>query len=83
MKAVNYSELRQNLKTHMDQVYQDHEPLIVTRKQNQNVVLISLDDYNSLTETQYLLSNQANANHLIQSLDDARAGNTIKKDLLK
>lgn len=55
MNAINYTELRLNLKTYMDNVYQDHEPLIITRKDNQNMVLMSLDDYNSITETQYLL----------------------------
>lgn len=83
MNAVNYTDLRQNLKSHMDSVYQDHEPLIVTRKDNQNVVLISLDDYNSLTETQYLLSSQNNANRLLRSLSDARNGNTFQKDLIE
>lgn len=83
MNAVNYTELRQNLKSHMDRVYQDHEPLIVTRKDNQNVVLISLEDYNSLTETQYLLSSQTNANRLLRSLSDARSGKTIDKELIE
>ncbi|QEN04355.1 type II toxin-antitoxin system prevent-host-death family antitoxin [Thiospirochaeta perfilievii] len=83
MNAVNYTDLRQNLKSHMDSVYQDHEPLIVTRKDNQNVVLISLEDYNSLTETQYLLSSQNNANRLLRSLSDARNGNTFTKELIE
>ncbi len=83
MNAVNYTDLRQNLKSHMDSVYQDHEPLIVTRKDNQNVVLISLDDYNSLTETQYLLSSQNNANRLLRSLSDARNGKTLHKDIIE
>jgi antitoxin YefM len=80
---VNYTDLRQNLKSHMDNVYQDHEPLIVTRKDNQNVVLISLDDYNSLTETQYLLSSQNNANRLLRSLSDARNGQSFEKELIE
>ena len=82
MKAVNYSELRQNLKTHMDQVFQDHEPLIITRKKNENLVLISLDDYNSLIETQYLLSTEANTEHLRRSLDQARSEELVKRDLI-
>ncbi len=83
MNAVNYTDLRQNLKSHMDSVYQDHEPLIVTRKDNQNVVLISLDDYNSLIETQYLLSSQNNANRLRRSLSDARNGKTFQKEIIE
>ena len=67
----------------MDKVYHDHEPLIVTRKNNENVVLISLDDYNSLTETQYLLSSSNNADHLMNSLQSARAGKSFKKELIE
>ncbi|MBN2834784.1 MAG: type II toxin-antitoxin system prevent-host-death family antitoxin [Candidatus Delongbacteria bacterium] len=83
MNAINYTDLRQNLKSYMDSVYKDHEPLIVTRKDNQNVVLISLEDYNSLTETQYILSSQNNANRLLRSLSDARNGKTFTKELIE
>ncbi len=67
----------------MDKVYHDHEPLIVTRKNNENVVLISLDDYNSLKETQYLLSSKNNAEHLMKSLQSARSGKTLRKELIE
>jgi antitoxin YefM len=67
----------------MDKVYHDHEPLIITRKDNENVVLISLDDYNSLTETQYLLSSKNNAEHLKKSLQSARAGKSVRKELIE
>ena len=83
MNAVNYTDLRQHLKIHMDKVYEDHEPLIVTRKNNQNVVMISLDDYNSLTETQYLLSSEKNAIRLKKSLEDARNGNAALHELIE
>jgi antitoxin YefM len=43
MDAVNYSDLRQNLKKYLDYVYNDHEPLIVTRKNNENVVILSIN----------------------------------------
>ena len=83
MNAVNYTDLRRNLKARMDKVYHDHEPLIITRKDNENLVMISLDDYNSLTETQYLLSSKRNTEHLMESLNSARSGKTIKKDLIE
>ena len=83
MNAINYSDLRRNLKARMDQVYQDHEPLIVTRKDNENLVMISLDDYNSLTETQYLLSSEKNAEHLMKSLQSARSGKSFEKELIE
>jgi antitoxin YefM len=58
----------------MDHVYEDHETLIVTRKNSENIVLLSLDDYNSLIETQYLLSTKANTAHLLQSLEQLEEG---------
>lgn len=67
----------------MDQVCEDHDPLIITRKNNQNVVLLSLDDYNSILETQYLLSTKANTEHLINSLADAKAGKVFEKELIE
>lgn len=81
MNALNYTDLRQNLKTHMDTVCDNHEPLIVTRKDNRNVVMMSLEDYNSLTETQYLLSTQANAERLMRSVNDARNGCLLFNEL--
>ncbi len=81
MNAVNYSELRRNLKTYMDQVNDDHTPLIITGKKK--VVMISLNDYNSLMETQYLLSSKKNTERLMSSLEKARSGKTFSKPLLE
>ena len=83
MNAVNYSDLRKNLKSYMDRVYQDREPLIITRKNNENVVMISITEYNSLVETDYLLSSEANARHLIESVDSARRGESIERHLIE
>ena len=83
MEAINYSELRRNLKSHLDRVYNDHDPLIITRKDNENVVVISLEDYNSLAETQYLLSTKANTEHLMRSLEESSSGRTESKKLIE
>ncbi len=83
MDAVSYSDLRQNLKTYMDKVYGDHDPLIITRKNNENLVLISIDEYNSLMETNYLLSNEANAEHLKKSINQYSSGNAKERDIIK
>ena len=81
MNAINYSELRKNLKKYMDRVYNDHDPLIVTRKEDQNLVLISIEDYNSLLETNYLLSTKKNTFRLLSSLEHARSGKLSRKEL--
>lgn len=83
MDAVSYSVLRQNLKSFMDRVYNDHDPLIITRKNNENLVLISIDEYNSLMETNYLLSNEANAEHLKKSIEQYESGKYKTRDLLE
>jgi antitoxin YefM len=81
MDAVTYTDLRQNLKTYMDKVYQDHDSLIVTRKNNEDVVLISINEYNSLIETNYLMSGEANAEHLKKSINQHRAGKIKSRKL--
>jgi antitoxin YefM len=83
MDAVAYSDLRQNLKTYMDKVFNDHEPLIITRKNNENLVLLSIDEYNSLMETSYLLGNEANAAHLRKSISQFEDGKVEERELLE
>jgi antitoxin YefM len=82
MDAVSYSDLRQNLKSYLDRVFFDHDPLIITRKNNENLVILSVSEYNSLVETSYLLSSDANAEHLKKSIDQLARGKTAKKELL-
>jgi len=83
MNAVSYTDLRQNLKTYMDKVYNDHDPLIVTRKNNQNVVLLSIEEYNSLMETNYLLGSEENYTYIKESIDQYEKGKVQKRDLLE
>ena len=83
MDAVSYSDLRQNLKSYMDKVYNDNDPLIITRKNNENLVLLSIEEYNSMVETSYLLSNEANADHLKKSIGQYEGGKAKKRELLK
>ena len=74
MDAITYTDLRQNLKTYMDKVINDNDPIIITRKNSENVVLMSVLEYNSLIETNYLLSNEANAEHLKKSITQHKSG---------
>ena len=55
MRTANYSELRNNLKHYLDGVINDSEPLLVHRSGNESVVVISLDEYNSIKETEYIM----------------------------
>ena len=81
MNATTYSDLRQNLKTYMDKVILDSDPLIITRKNNENVVLMSASEYNSLIETNYLLSNEANTEHLKKSIAQHKSGKITSRAL--
>lgn len=62
----------------MDDAFSGHYPLIITRKNNENVVLLSLDEFNSLQETNYLLSSAPNIKHLKKSIAQHKA-NKLKK----
>lgn len=59
MRTTNYSELRNNLKSYLDAVINDSEPLLVHRSGNESVVVISLDEYNSIMETEYIMKSPA------------------------
>ena len=74
MDVVSYSDLRKNLKKYMDNVYTGHYPLIITRKNDENVVMLSLEEFNALQETNYLLASAANAKHLKRSIAQHKAG---------
>ena len=81
MEAVNFSEFRENLKGFLDKSYDNHEPIIVTRKEGKNMVVISMEDYNSIMETNYLLSNKANAEHLFKSIEQIKKGRKVERKL--
>ncbi len=82
MQAVTYSEARHGLKNFMDEACRNHEPILITRRKSDSVVLLSLDDYESLMESEYLLSSPANASRLMQSIQEAKSGKRTPLDAL-
>ena len=82
MQAITYSEARHDLKNFMDEACRNHEPILITRRKGENVVLLSLEDYESITESDYLLSSPNNAARLLQSLEEARSGKRTPMDAL-
>ena len=67
MLAVNYTNLRDNMKSYMDQITDDYETMIVTRKNNKNVVVMSEEAYNNLMENVYVMGNKANYDWVMES----------------
>jgi len=81
MDAISYTAARENLAKTMDRVCEDHDPIIITRKRDQAVVLLSLEDYQSLEETAYLLKSPENARRLLESIKEIESGHGSEKDL--
>jgi len=83
MRVITYTSARNNLASTMKQVCDDHDPIIVTRKNNEAVILMSLEDYESLNETAYLMQNPKNAKRLIDSIEELKAGAGKERELLE
>jgi len=81
MEIVNYTDFRSNLKHWFDKVINDVSDIVIKRKGGKDLVLVSLDKYNSLKETSYLLSGK-NRDVLLNSIKELEAGNGIQKDLM-
>jgi antitoxin YefM len=68
MDSINYTAARRNLAKVMDQVCNDHAPVMITRKGKASVVIMSLEEYQTLEKTAYLLRSPANARNLLESI---------------
>jgi len=82
MKVVSFSEARNSLKTVLDAVVNDADTTIITRRDAEDAVVMSLDYYNSLMETVHLLRSPANAEHLTKSIAQYRAGKATPRELI-
>jgi len=74
MTAITYTAARENLASTMDKVCRDRAPVIITRKRDQSVVMLSLDEFEALEETAHLLRSPANAKRLIASISELESG---------
>ena len=83
MLAVNYTTLRDNMKACMDRITDDYETMIVTRKDNKNVVMLSEESYNNLMENAYIMGNKANYDWLMESKAQLERGNVSVQNLFE
>lgn len=83
MSTINYTDLRRNLASAMDQVNEDHAPLYITRQKGKGAVLLSADDYAAIEETLYLMSSPRNAARLTEAIEGLRQGEVTERDLIE
>ncbi|MEK6750046.1 MAG: type II toxin-antitoxin system prevent-host-death family antitoxin [Pseudomonadota bacterium] len=81
MKAISYSAARSNLAKTMEQICDDHEPVVITRKSERSVVMLSLEDYEALEETAYLLRSPKNVKRLVDSISQLEANGGMPREL--
>ena len=81
MKKINYSDFRNNLSSMLDEVNENHTPILVTRQKSKPAIVISLADYNSYKETIYLMSSSVNRKRLNKSIKDIEEGKVIEKKI--
>lgn len=82
MRVVSFTEARNNLKTVLDSVVNDANTTVITRRDSEDAVVMSLDYYNSLMETVHLLRSPANAVHLNRSIEQFKSSKVTQRDLV-
>lgn len=83
MDAISYTFARANLASTMEKVCEDHSPIIITRKSETPVVMISLEDYQAMEETTYLLRSPSNARQLLESIAELESDKGVARDLIE
>ncbi|MEI6426991.1 MAG: type II toxin-antitoxin system prevent-host-death family antitoxin [Pseudanabaena sp. ELA607] len=83
MNAISYADIQNNLAKMIDQVCDHHDPVIITRHQQPSAVLLSLEDYESLTETAYLFKSRNNAKRIFEAIAELESGGGTVRELIE
>ena len=83
MVVANISDFRKDVKTYFDRVAKNFETLIIHRGKDSGIVVMTLEEYNSLIATNYEMSSRANEKRLDSAIEKFRKGNTFSKDLIE
>jgi antitoxin YefM len=81
MEVISYTNARSNLAKTMEKVCEDHDPVIITRRNEDSVVMMSLEDFQALEETAYLLRSPKNARRLLESIGQLESGDGTEREL--
>lgn len=81
MDAISYTNARSNLAKTMEKVCEDHAPVIITRRNESSVIMMSLEDFQALEETAYLLRSPKNARRLLESIAELESGGGTEREL--
>ena len=82
MRVINFSDARNRLKNVLDQVVEDSDYTVISRRDAEDAVVMSLDYFNGLMETVHLLKSPANAAHLAKSIEQYRSGSVDNHELI-
>lgn len=82
MRIVSFTEARNGLKSVLDNVVNDIDYTVITRRDAEDAVVMSMDHYNSLMETVHLLKSPANAAHLAKSIEQYQLGKVTERDII-
>lgn len=83
MITTNISDFRKDIKSYLDRVAQNFETLIINRGKDEGIVVMSLDEYNSLMATNHELSSRKNESRLDSAIEKFRKGQSFSKDLVE
>lgn len=83
MQSISYTTARGNLAKTMEQVCDDHAPIAITRKGEGAVVMMSMEDYQALEETAYLLRSPKNTRRLIEAIAELEKGDGVERELVE
>lgn len=83
MQVVNYTEFRNNLAENLNMVNDNREIVVVSRSKGKNVVVMALEEYNSIQETLHLVSSKANQKRLDAAIEEMKAGKFVKHRLIE
>ena len=83
MLTTSISDFRKDIKKYLDNVTENFETLIINRGKDIGVVVISLEEYNSLNATQYELSSKINESRLDAAIEKLKSGSSFQKDLIE